>query len=853
MKTITSHKMKSKNLILLTILLVLSTFRVTSQPGWTVTPGDFQYNMSVTAVVEIDGTEVVDNNNILGAFFGGQCRGTASLQAVPQGTVVRYIAFLTVYSNTPVGEDIEFKFYDGNSTFTHSCTTTVSFILDGIIGSPDTPQLIAAVGMDSNTVPTIKTGYENRVKSINTNDIVIVSGLNTSELLESLEAPKDQSGAIVGSLLLEDASGTPIPMGTIVTDAVKVRSTAQNNDYNIYDLIISSDVATLSDLQTSDGTLSPAFASTTFTYDVIVDATVLQANVSGTLSDANASMLVTQAASIPGTATIVVTSQDLSNTETYSVNYSYQVSSDEAALKELYSFTNGSNWKNKTNWLQDDIDTWYGIKAPSGRVERINLKYNALNGTIPPTLGSLSELKFLHLRGNQISGPLPGTLGDLTNLTFLAISENPINSDLPASFNKLTKLKEFYAVKCGLTGLPDLSALVNMDYLYVGGNNLDFGDLETFVDFGMFQFSYAPQAEVGNEEDINVPLGGLFSYTLTTGGTVNKYQWYKNGTKISGKTEATISIPAVSSGDAGIYTCKITNSLLPNLTLQSKPVTLVIGSAIAPFNLNDWYMDIENLGAGTHNKLVYYGDATDMKVLKLLLEHPLGRNVAFAIEVPVDGQIPEKIHPESNPSIQSYSYRIQFLNENDEESPFSIIHKTIHLTINQGHLGQVNLIWSKYEGKEVAYYEVLTGTSSDLTQMTVLETLAPDATSYSDYSPAAYYAIRATFVTPPGQKSGQLLQSTSNLFSGEDVAFMPAKNIVKVYPNPISQLAMIEFSNPEGLEYTLMIRDITGCIHLRQDHITSQQVMVNKGDLPPGYYIVQIIGEKSGSKLVVIK
>ena len=54
----------------------------------------------------------------------------------------------------------------------------------------------------------------------------------------------------------------------------------------------------------------------------------------------------------------------------------------------------------------------------------MRLGYNALSGSIPSSLGSLTNLEEMRLDGNALSGSIPAELGNLTNLRHLNLSFN---------------------------------------------------------------------------------------------------------------------------------------------------------------------------------------------------------------------------------------------------------------------------------------------------------------------------------------------------------------------------------------------------------------------------------------------
>jgi len=82
------------------------------------------------------------------------------------------------------------------------------------------------------------------------------------------------------------------------------------------------DDATLSNLFV-DGTSVAGFSSATETYNIgLPNGTVTVPQVTATTSNPAASSVITQAASLPGSATVVVTSENTNFTKTYTVNFS---------------------------------------------------------------------------------------------------------------------------------------------------------------------------------------------------------------------------------------------------------------------------------------------------------------------------------------------------------------------------------------------------------------------------------------------------------------------------------------------------------------------------------------------------
>ncbi|NJL04735.1 MAG: hypothetical protein HC911_07455, partial [Chloroflexaceae bacterium] len=97
------------------------------------------------------------------------------------------------------------------------------------------------------------------------------------------------------------------------------------------------------------------------------------------------------------------------------------------ALLALYLATDGPNWFSNSGWGQNNaVCSWRGVTCTAGRVTSLELAGNQLTGSIPPELGSLTNLEQLDLWGNQLSGSIPPELGNLTKLTGLWLYNNQL-------------------------------------------------------------------------------------------------------------------------------------------------------------------------------------------------------------------------------------------------------------------------------------------------------------------------------------------------------------------------------------------------------------------------------------------
>jgi subtilisin family serine protease len=112
------------------------------------------------------------------------------------------------------------------------------------------------------------------------------------------------------------------------------------------------------------------------------------------------------------------------------------------ALTDLYYDTAGQNWVTQTNWLQNSTPcNWYGVSCSAGRVVSVELAANGLTGTLPASIGGLTELQELALNSNSLQGNLPLALAQLTKLERLELWSNAIEGTIPAQLGNLPVLQ----------------------------------------------------------------------------------------------------------------------------------------------------------------------------------------------------------------------------------------------------------------------------------------------------------------------------------------------------------------------------------------------------------------------------
>lgn len=95
-------------------------------------------------------------------------------------------------------------------------------------------------------------------------------------------------------------------------------------------------------------------------------------------------------------------------------------------------------------------------------------------------------------------------------------------------------------------------------------------------------------------------------------------------------------------------------------------------------------------------------------------------------------------------------------------------------------------------------------------------------------------------------------------FTQEDVDNAPTLNettsvtnttaieFYSLYPNPFTNRAVLEFSNPEAKPYTITLTDMMGRVVRVMNNVRAEQVFIDRGNLSSGLYLVNLRDEAGG-------
>ena len=131
-------KSKIRKLVCLACMLAMAmvAYAEGNESGWTVSPFDYQYDMTVYAQLKIDDAVVSDYSNYeVAAFVGDECRGVAEIQTKENSTWL----YIRVRSTSASGEKISFKMFDKTEGKSKRMAETVDFQSQGLEGMPSSP------------------------------------------------------------------------------------------------------------------------------------------------------------------------------------------------------------------------------------------------------------------------------------------------------------------------------------------------------------------------------------------------------------------------------------------------------------------------------------------------------------------------------------------------------------------------------------------------------------------------------------------------------------------------------------------------------------------------------------------
>ena len=223
------------------------------------------------------------------------------------------------------------------------------------------------------------------------------------------------------------------------------------------------------------------------------------------------------------------------------------------------------------------------------------------NGGSLPDLSHLNYLDVLRIRNCEIDQVIP-TFIDNQSLVSIDFTNNWFNGDVPD------------------LNLQDLASLSIEKNKFTFTNLLQsFSSLNSSLE----DYTYEPQDSVGGTYIISKPPNSNYTINLNIDNGVisNAYYWYKDGNYLSTVIgNNTLSFEPLSLEDSGIYTCEITNPNIPDLTLYSRPVELLVEECGVSTQIIEWSCEPADTGVLIENYISSEGCDSIVALITTLLD-----------------------------------------------------------------------------------------------------------------------------------------------------------------------------------------------------------------------------------------
>ena len=210
--------------------LVLNVTVTGDVPDWSVNYNDYEFSMNVIARAEILNIPVDDEDDIVAAFIGEECRGVA--HPVYSARYDSYYVTMDIYDNDSNPKDVTFRIYDASTgtlypevkTTLSNAAETISFEPLALKGSYATPYVLNALDKMEQTI-NLKAGWNWISFNVKADNMTVSSIFNN--IAEDVVIVKSQ---INGYQMYENGNWTGFINGGLVNSemyAVKMKADRQ--------------------------------------------------------------------------------------------------------------------------------------------------------------------------------------------------------------------------------------------------------------------------------------------------------------------------------------------------------------------------------------------------------------------------------------------------------------------------------------------------------------------------------------------------------------------------------------------------------------------------------------------------
>jgi DNA-directed RNA polymerase subunit L len=201
-------------------------------PDWSFNPRVYNFSMSFTAALNVNGNKLTNENDVVAAFVNDEIRGVGNVSYNANSD--KYVVFFNVYANT-FGENINFKVYDSTNDTVVNITKTIPFQGNTFVGnvfqsySIANPTLSNQASLDAFSFQGITEISQS--KGSTTYDFVLPSGTDISSLVPIFSIPSNAT--LFKGFVRQESGGSSQDFSSSITYTVLSADETVKKNYTI--------------------------------------------------------------------------------------------------------------------------------------------------------------------------------------------------------------------------------------------------------------------------------------------------------------------------------------------------------------------------------------------------------------------------------------------------------------------------------------------------------------------------------------------------------------------------------------------------------------------------------------------
>jgi len=277
-------------------------------------------------------------------------------------------------------------------------------------------------------------------------------------------------------------------------------------------------------------------------------------------------------------------------------------SSNVSALQIQGNNLTGS-FENFANWLSlKSIDLggndWDASTFPEWlddlpNLERFSCDDCNLEGEIPATLDFSNTIPYrgMFISDNNLSGDISLLFNgeDSEFQLYLRARNNNFSGEFPA--HKLSNVTRIDVRGNHFSSMTNINPDLSFNTYDVSSNDFNYSQLTPVQNYialdSIIGVIYDPQNALLSNDTLYINTSTTLTIDAGDNHPNTNFEWKKNGSIIEGETSSTLILEISEMEDAGSYTCQMSNSDFPELTLSRNPVLINVDISSSIDDLED--------------------------------------------------------------------------------------------------------------------------------------------------------------------------------------------------------------------------------------------------------------------------